>query len=76
MTSIETRLSRIEAVQFFELAVIGALTKACSELPGFKEYARENLERSYALLLAESVDEVKLRAYEELKDELLRDRPI
>lgn len=71
MSDIEERLSKIEAVQHFQLAMIGALARACAANSVFTQAARENLLRHHALLAGESTDEVKLRAFEELMDEVL-----
>ena len=71
MQSLEERISKIEAVQFFQLAMIGAAARVCAEHPKFAAYARENLQRNHAILVGESVDEVKVAAFEELMHEIL-----
>jgi hypothetical protein len=54
MPDIEERLSKIEAVQHFQAAMIGALAKACAENPIFTPAARDNLLRHHARLAGES----------------------
>lgn len=71
MKNLEDRISKIEAVQHFQLAMIGAVTKICAEHPKFTEYAKENLEMHHAVLVGESVDDVKVTAFEELMREIL-----
>lgn len=71
MSALDDRISKIEAVQHFQLAMIAALVQACLELPGFKENARRNLQMHQAQLAGESTDEVKLKAYEELMESVL-----
>jgi hypothetical protein len=66
MPGLEDRISKIEATQHFELAIIAALTKVCMNAPGFQQLMRENLLRHQALLSGESTDEVKLKTFEEL----------
>jgi hypothetical protein len=71
MTDLGERLSKVEAVQHFQTAMIGALAKACQSLPQFSAYARENLQMHHAILLGESRDEVKVKAFEELMEAVL-----
>ncbi len=71
MPTVNERLSNIEAVQHFELAVLGAVSKVCQADPKFAELVRENLTRTHAVLLGESLDEIRLRAFVELMDEWL-----
>lgn len=71
MSDLSERLSKIEAVQHFQGAMIGALAKTCAENPAFARHARENLLRHHALLAGESTDEVKLKAFEDLMEEIL-----
>lgn len=71
MSDLSLRLAHVEAVQHFQNAMLGALAKACQDLPGFKEHLRESLLRHHALLIAESDDEVRLKAYEDLMERAL-----
>ena len=71
MAELSERLSKIEAVQHFQVAMIGALAKVCAENPAFANHARENLLRHHALLAGESTDEIKLKAFEELMEQIL-----
>lgn len=69
--TVESRLSKIEAVQHFQIAMLGAISKAIPDQDAFKRFARQNLELHHAILCGESVDDVKLAAYEELMHEIL-----
>ena len=58
MQSIDARLSKIEAVQHFQLAMIGAVAKALQDQVAFRTHARVNLELHHATLIGESTDEL------------------
>lgn len=75
MSNVDERLSKIEAVQHFHTALIGALAKSCQDIPQFWQHARENLAVHHSILLGESTDENGLKAYEELMDEVLEGKP-
>ena len=75
MQTVDERLSKLEAVQHFHQALIGAVAKTCADHPDFKNYVRENLRTQHALLIGESRDEVKVSAFEELMEELLGKAP-
>lgn len=71
MAAVDDRLSKVEAVQHFQLAMIAALAQACVNLPGFSASVRDNLLRYQALVAGESTDEAKLKAFEELMEAVL-----
>jgi hypothetical protein len=71
MTDLNERLSRIEGAQHFQTAMIGALAKTVADDPAFARHVRENLLRHQALLAGESTDDVKVKAFEELMEEIL-----
>lgn len=71
MQELRDRLSKIEGVQHFQSAVLGAVAKTCAAHPEFAKILRENLLRQQAVLAGESTDEVRLEAFEELMHELL-----
>lgn len=71
MQSIDVRLSKIEAVQHFQLAMIGAVAKSLQDQVAFRTQARGNLELHHAMLLAESTDELKLSTFQQLMAEIL-----
>ena len=74
MSTLDERISKLEAIQMFQVAMLGALSKACPNQAAFASYARENLERQHAVLLAESTNETRLAAYQELMNEILKDK--
>lgn len=70
-SEIERRISNIEGIQHFQMAMIGALAKVCSKHLEFATTVRENLQRQQAALAGESVDERRLEAFESLMNEIL-----
>ena len=71
MNTVAERLSKLEAAQHFQQAIVGALAKACADHPNFMKFVHENLALHHAVLLGDSTDEVKVKAFEELMTELL-----
>ena len=75
MQNITDRLSKLQAVQHYQLALIGAMTKICATHIDFKHHVQEGLLMHHAMLVGESRDEVKLSAFEELMEDILGKDP-
>ena len=68
MQSATDRISKLEAVQHYQLALIAAMAKIYAAHPDFKNHVQESLRKHHAILVGESHDELKLSAFEELME--------